>query len=260
MSVSAATIERPNGAMAFRRQAAIGIGLAAALFGAWLALHVYGVFLYRFDGPVLLVVPLMIALQCWLSVGLFIVSHDAMHGSLAPFRPRLNRAIGRMVLLAYAGIWYDDLVDRHFAHHRAPGTEADPDFAGDGRVGVLRWYGRFFMEYLTLGQLLRQAGLGTLYLFGFGVRPQNLMLFWAVPALLSAIQLFYFGTYLPHRREAEEFSDHHRTRTNDYSLPVSLLTCFHFGYHHEHHEHPAVPWWRLPAVRGIKASPKSRPS
>ncbi|MFA9473554.1 MAG: fatty acid desaturase [Filomicrobium sp.] len=27
---------------------------------------------------------------------------------------------------------------------------------------------------------------------------------------------------------------------------MSLLTCFHFGYHHEHHLQPDVPWWRLP--------------
>ena len=242
-----------------RRQTAIGLGLASAIFAAWLGLHIYGVFLVRLDGIGWLAAPVLIGVQCWLSVGLFIVSHDAMHGSLAPFRPRLNRAIGRIVLLAYAGIWYDDLVERHFAHHRAPGTAEDPDFAGDGRIGLLRWYGRFFMEYLAPGQLLRQAAVAALYLFGFGVRPQNLILFWAVPALLSALQLFTFGTYLPHRREDEDFTDRHRTRTNDFSYAVSLLTCFHFGYHHEHHERPGVPWWRLPVLRRTPASTAAEP-
>jgi beta-carotene ketolase (CrtW type) len=32
---------------------------------------------------------------------------------------------------------------------------------------------------------------------------------------------------------------------------VSLLTCFHFGYHHEHHDTPWVPWWKLPAQRRL---------
>ena len=33
-------------------------------------------------------------------------------------------------------------------------------------------------------------------------------------------------------------------------VPLSLLTCYHFGgYHHEHHLHPGVPWWRLPGTR-----------
>ena len=75
------------------------------------------------------------------------------------------------------------------------------------------------------------------------------MLFWALPAILSAFQLFYFGTYLPHRAEDEAFGDAHRARSNDFSWTMSLLTCFHFGYHHEHHDNPAVPWWRLPATR-----------
>ena len=30
---------------------------------------------------------------------------------------------------------------------------------------------------------------------------------------------------------------------------ASLLTCFHFGMHHEHHLSPNTPWWRLPEAR-----------
>ena len=82
------------------------------------------------------------------------------------------------------------------------------------------------------------------------------MLFWAAPAVLSAVQLFYFGTYLPHRREAQDFADQHRTRTNEFPAIISLLTCFHFGYHHEHHSHPSAPWWRLPDIhRGNGSTP-----
>ncbi len=245
---TAQAFARQDRARSYGRQTATGLGLAAAVFGSWLAVHMFGVFMFHPSGWAWLAAPVLIGLQCWLSVGLFIVAHDAMHGSLAPFRPRLNRAVGRIALLAYGGLWYDDLVERHFAHHRAPGTEHDPDFAGDGTLGVVRWFGAFFLEYLTVGQLLRQAGFAALYLFGFGVDVDNLLLFWALPALLSAVQLFYFGTYLPHRREAQDFADQHRTRTNDFSATVSLLTCFHFGYHHEHHSQPSAPWWRLPEI------------
>ena len=152
--------------------------------------------------------------------------------------------------MIYAGIWYDDLVERHFAHHRAPGTDHDPDFAGDGAVPLWRWYGSFFREYLTVGQVLRFGLAIAAYLLIFRAEPARLILFWAVPALLSSLQLFYFGTYLPHRREERDsFDDDHRARSNDYSYLVSLLTCFHFGYHHEHHANPALPWWRLPRTR-----------
>ena len=75
------------------------------------------------------------------------------------------------------------------------------------------------------------------------------MLFWALPSLLASLQLFYFGTYLPHRRDETPFLDPHQARSNGYSYLASLATCFHFGYHHEHHADPSVPWWRLPAFR-----------
>ncbi len=234
------------------RQTVLGLTLAGCVTGGWLALHVLDLFVLPWH-IALLFAPFTIALQCWLSVGLFIVAHDAMHGSLARFRPGVNRGIGRVVLLLYAGIWYDDLVARHFAHHRAPGTEHDPDFAGDGRLAVWRWFGAFFIEYLSAGQLARLLGASALYVWLLHVAPQRLVLFWAVPAILSAVQLFYFGTYLPHRREEEDFGDDHRARSNHFSWTMSLLTCFHFGYHHEHHTAPSVPWWRLPAERTVPA-------
>ena len=246
MSATAAA-SRP--ADRYTRQAAVGLSLAGAVTGGWLTLHILDVFVLPWR-VALLLSPLLLAAQCWLSVGLFIVAHDAMHGSLAPFRPGANRAVGRTVLMLYAGIWYDALVTRHFAHHRAPGTEHDPDFAGDGRIGFWRWFGQFFAEYLSVGQVARLMAGTAVYLFLFGVPMERLLLFWALPAILSALQLFYFGTYLPHRAEEDGFGDDHRARSNDFSWTMSLLTCFHFGYHHEHHDDPSVPWWRLPARRG----------
>jgi beta-carotene ketolase (CrtW type) len=87
------------------------------------------------------------------------------------------------------------------------------------------------------------------YVFGFGVPFPNLLLFWAAPALLAAVQLFYFGTYRPHRHDTAPFTDRHRTRSDGFPSWLSLLTCFHFGYHHEHHIAPQVPWWNLPRFR-----------
>jgi beta-carotene ketolase (CrtW type) len=37
---------------------------------------------------------------------------------------------------------------------------------------------------------------------------------------------------MPHKPELRpEFTDRHRARSNDYAWWLSLLTCFHFGYH-----------------------------
>jgi beta-carotene ketolase (CrtW type) len=98
------------------------------------------------------------------------------------------------------------------------------------------------------------------YVLLLGAPYPNLLLFWALPAILSSLQLFLFGTYLPHRKEEQDFADRHRARSNDFSWIASLLSCFHFGYHHEHHLAPHLPWWRLPAERArLQAISRSSP-
>ena len=105
------------------RQTAIGLVLAAAILASWAALQFVGARLVTLDGSALLLAPLLVLAICWLDVGLFIIAHDAMHGSLAPGRPWLNRLVGRVALAAYGGFVYDRLVPKHFAHHRHPGSE-----------------------------------------------------------------------------------------------------------------------------------------
>lgn len=230
-------------------QSCVGVSLAVLVILAWFGTHIAGVFLFRFPIDPPLLIPVLVALQCWLNVGLFIIAHDAMHGSLAPFRPRLNRAFGRLCLALYAGFSFDRLLTKHFDHHRHSGTALDPDFHADGPTSFWPWFLAFFRRYFGWREFATLAALVAVYLGVFRVSTENALVFWALPALLSALQLFYFGTYLPHRHEEEAFSDRHNARSNDFSWTVSLLTCFHFGYHHEHHDHPRVPWWRLPRMR-----------
>lgn len=239
------------------RQPTIGLTLASAVIAAWICVHIFGVFHYRWGPSTIFFAPFLFALMSWLYVGLFIIAHDCMHGSLAPFRPWLNKAIGRFCLFVYAGFHFDELNRKHHLHHRYAGTEDDPDFDARPPHGFLRWYWNFFTEYFSWPQLLFLSLVSIVYLFVFNASYLNLVVFWALPAITSSLQLFYFGTYLPHRPGKTPFSDRHRSRSNGYNWLLSLLTCFHFGYHHEHHLYPNVPWWRLPAVRGDKGGEKS---
>ena len=234
-----------------RHRTAIGLALAAAIVCGWVATHVYGVFFHRWTPLGIAVAPLLVLVQCWLSVGLFIVAHDCMHGSLVPFRPEANRAIGRLCLALYAGFSYDRLLGKHHAHHRHSGTAEDPDFHADGPRAFWAWYGIFFRRYFGLREFAAISALVVLYLAVFRVSPVNALVLWSLPALLSSLQLFYFGTYLPHRHDESDFAARNNARSLDLGGAASLLTCFHFGgYHHEHHASPATPWWRLPGVRG----------
>jgi beta-carotene ketolase (CrtW type) len=244
------------------RQAAIGLSLATAIAGAWAALHVYSVFFHPLSGTGLLAAPLLVAAICWLNVGLFIIAHDCMHGSLAPGKPRLNRAVGRAVLALYAGFSFDRLVDKHFDHHRHAGTAHDPDFSADHPSAFWPWYLAFLRQYFSYRELAVLTALVAAYVLVLGASYPNLLLFWALPAILSSLQLFLFGTFLPHRAADAPFADRHRARSNELGWLASLLSCFHFGYHHEHHLAPHVPWWRLPAERSRNrpvspASPRS---
>jgi beta-carotene ketolase (CrtW type) len=60
------------------------------------------------------------------------------------------------------------------------------------------------------------------------------------------LQLFVFGTYLPHRIQ-QQADDPQAPASIDHPVWLSLLTCFHFGYHREHHESPQLAWFELPA-------------
>lgn len=229
--------------------------LAGALGVAWLTIHIVGIFFWRWTpiGAALAVVVVLV--QAWLSTGLFIIAHDCMHGSFAPGRPRLNRAVGTMCLGAYAGLSYGALLPKHHAHHAAPGTPADPDFHAAAPRHVLPWFAGFFRNYYTHGQILRITVAAILYML-LGAPLLNIVVFWAIPALFALAQLFLFGTFLPHRHADEPFADMHNARSNQLRPSLSLLTCFHFGaYHHEHHLSPGTPWWRLPTLRRETSMP-----
>jgi beta-carotene ketolase (CrtW type) len=226
-----------------------GLIFAAAIVLGWLAIHVGGIFLWRWQVETAPIALMLMLAQAWLSTGLFIIAHDCMHGSLAPGRPGWNTAIGTFCLAAYAGLSYRALYPKHHAHHRAPGTADDPDFHPDQPRRLAPWFVRFFLGYYTHGQILRITGVACAYIL-LGASLLNIALFWAVPALLALGQLFVFGTYLPHRHEDAPFADHHNARSTGLRPLASLLTCFHFGgYHHEHHLSPGTPWHRLPTLR-----------
>ena len=78
------------------KQAWIGLALAAMIGGMGLSACLCGVFpgsrpRYALTGA------MVIGLLCWLNVGLFIVAHDCMHGSLAPGFPGINRFVRNTV-------------------------------------------------------------------------------------------------------------------------------------------------------------------
>ncbi len=185
--------------------------------------------------------------------GLFIVAHDAMHGLLLPRQPRWNNRLGALALTLYAGLPYGRCRQNHHLHHQRPATEQDPDFHGNRRSGALGWYVHFMAGYLNprqMGVLL--GGWALLALSAIGLRHGDwrlvvaqVLLGCTLPLLLSSLQLFVVGTYLPHRNQREP---ERAAEATSLAWPtwLSLLACYHFGYHREHHQQPSLAWFQLP--------------
>ena len=234
-------------------QRVAGLGLGLALAGSWLAIHAWGMFVFELswsNWPLALAVAMV---QCWLSVGVFIVCHDAMHGTLAPGLPRVNAAIGTVLLALYAGFGWKHLRDAHMTHHKLAGHAGDPDFDEHHPDNFWRWYGTFFRRYFGWRSILFVHTVVGIYWLVLDIPMAQIVLLYGLPALASSLQLFYFGTFRTHRHIAGKadggFADHHNARSDDFGTLASLATCFHFGYHLEHHRRPDVPWRALPAAR-----------
>ena len=232
-----------------RRQTVVGLILALAIFASWLTLHVFSMAAFTLSWASLPLALGMALVQCWLSVGLFIVSHDAMHGSLFPRGGRANDLVGAFLLFIYAGFSWKRMRAAHFAHHRAPGSADDPDFSAQHPSRFWPWYSQFLRRYFGWQSAFFVIMVVLAYWLVLGVPVEKIVLLYGLPAIASSMQLFYFGTFRPHRHAADRFADHHNTRTDDFAWAKSLATCFHFGYHHEHHLAPHVPWWQLPEAR-----------
>ena len=236
-----------------KSQAATGLALAVLIFGSWLSFHFFSMFVFELTLTSLPLALAIAAVQCWLSVGLFIISHDAMHGSLVPGSKRINSAIGATLLFLYAGFSWRKMRDAHFVHHRLAGTKGDPDFDEDHPAEFWLWYATFLKRYFGLGSIIFVFSVVTLYWLVLDVPVSKIVLLYGVPAIASSVQLFYFGTFRPHHHDigaaGRDFADRHNARSENFGTVASLASCFHFGYHHEHHCRPDTPWWALPKVR-----------
>lgn len=184
-------------------------------------------------------------LQTWLFTGLFITAHDAMHGTVSPSK-KVNNTLGYLAAFLYAGMWYPKLLAKHKLHHTHSGTAGDPDYHTGSQHFLIWWY-QFMLQYLTVWQLLIMALLFNIGLIWFS--EAELLVLWVTPAIASTFQLFYFGTYQPHRLPHDEAMMPHRARSQPRRHWFAFLTCYFFGYHFEHHASPRTPWWQLHTIR-----------
>ena len=218
----------------------MGILIALIIISIW-ASHLFFSLLYVNVDFTNAVFYLHILLQGYLYTGLFITAHDAMHGTVSKNKI-INNVLGWISTLLFAGLSYSKLIKNHFKHHKNPGEEADPDFYFKSQNFFIWWW-IFLWRYTTIMQLIIMAVAFNILKIWFD--EDSIILFWVVPAFLGTFQLFFFGTYLPHKYPHTENMQPHKARTQKRNHFWAMLSCYFFGYHYEHHESPKTPWWKL---------------
>lgn len=237
-----------------------GIAVALAVIGCWAALFIHGLWFIKLPFNVasgekpsswLHIAAVFFSLE-FLYTGLFITTHDAMHGTIALRNRRLNDFMGWLAISLYAWFDYGMLHRKHWEHHNHTGVpHTDPDFH-KGNPNLLLWYAQFMLSYSTPMQFVRIAIWSNLLLLA-GAPIANQMLFMTAAPLLSSFRLFYYGTYVPHHPPKGHAGPMpwHVSRRSTASRLQSFLTCYHFDMHWEHHRWPYAPWWQLPLCRDL---------
>ena len=218
----------------------MGILIALTIIIIWAANLFYSLAFVpvNFSNPVFY---LHVLLQGYLYTGLFITGHDAMHRTITRNK-KINDAFGWISSLLFAGLSYNRLIKNHFKHHKSPGEEEDPDFFTESQNFFI-WWGVFLIRYTTITQLIFMAVAFNILKIWFD--QTAIIFFWIIPAFLGTFQLFFYGTYLPHKYPHSEKMQPHNARSRKKNHLWAMISCYFFGYHYEHHERPATPWWQL---------------
>jgi beta-carotene/zeaxanthin 4-ketolase len=220
----------------------MGILIAITIILAWV-LHLTYTLLYVTFSVYNPWVYVHIIIQAWLYTGLFITGHDAMHGGVSRNKTT-NRMVGTLATFLFAAMSYKRLLKNHGLHHKAPATAADPDFYVKSQNFWL-WWAIFMWRYLTIVQVVIMGVAYNIFIHVFGFAEAQVLIFWALPAILGTLQLFYFGVYWPHREPHLPHMMPHRARTLRKNHLWAMVSCYFFGYHYEHHQDQFIPWWKL---------------
>ena len=221
----------------------MGVLIAILVIALW-AFHLAYLLVFADPGfkPVMVI---HIAIQTYLFTGLFITAHDAMHGLVSSNR-KVNTIIGNTATWLFAALSYSRLNQKHQLHHRFPGQNEDPDYCS-GSQNFCRWWFSFLKNYVTWGQIITLAIVFNI--LQIWIDQFSLVLFWIIPSILATFQLFYFGTFRPHRLPHTEAMKPHQARSQNGPHWWAMLSCYFFGYHYEHHESPQTPWWKLYQIK-----------
>lgn len=215
---------------------------------------------------------------------LFILYHDAVHYNVARDR-RVNDLVTN-ALIGLPQLVPVQLYRRlHLAHHARLGSDADPErlllyrdqpwdyrplplrrllaqLAGDAlllnNLRTLRHFGRELADPRSKLQLPKARYPFELWLFAAAYLALFVLAAVAAPTATLRFSLLWFVpllTLTQSLQKVRSFVEHAPMDAPELSyswrpgwLGRALIWPYHINYHREHHVHPRVPWYRLPAT------------
>lgn len=244
------------------------VGLAVAIYAGWLAITFWHAAL-----PLVLLVPAGAWLVCWHSS----LQHEALHG-----HPTRSRAINRVIAFPPLALWlpYDRYRATHLAHHHDERLTDPIDDPESRYVTAAQWRR---LGPLGRGLVAAQATLAgrlvigpfwaiAVFLFsefhairrgdgalrgiwlahGLGVAAVCVWLvfacglnvgFYVLAFVLPGTALMLMRSFAEHKAAGDV---KRRTAVVEGNGPLALLYLFN-NLHAAHHDHPTLPWYRLPA-------------
>ncbi|MCB9659966.1 MAG: fatty acid desaturase [Sandaracinaceae bacterium] len=208
-------------------------------------------------------VPLLaFGVGAFISHALYAVLHECTH-LLAGRGRTVNRVVSLVANLPLVLPMAITYAHFHLLHHRHQGEPAlDPDLPGSaehalaqrGALGKLAWHVSFPFWQLWRTRTMpqpRARGWLALNVASQGVFCAAVALLVGVPGLVYLALSLYFTIALhplAGRLLQEHTVVHEQQETYSYYGALNAISL-NVGYHSEHHDFPAVPWTRLPALR-----------
>jgi sphingolipid delta-4 desaturase len=196
---------------------------------------------------------------------LYVIIHDATHRLIfrARFANQLMAIFADLPNVVPGSVGFGLC---HLKHHAFQGQyELDADIASDWEARLVgnRWHGKaFWMLVFPLFQLTRPLRIKAFSVFNgwtlvslaaaIAFDAAIVAAFgWTALLYLAASWLFSIGLHpLGGRWIQEHFTLDPHQETASYYGALNIV-ALNVGYHNEHHDFPAVPWNRLPKIRGL---------
>lgn len=191
---------------------------------------------------------------------LALLGHEAIHKLIC--KGRLNNILGDLLCFGPLTICSTRYRAFHMRHHKWLGTDKDPELPKKEAAGIIPENANNRYIWTRFIKDLFGLGLKDSIQLALGISKKDLW-YW-IPVNLAIISTGFINPLIPiiwylciptttfAFARFRVWHEHVGTKGTHLISPPKFLNCVFFPhgavYHHEHHEHPAIPYQDLPKI------------